>query len=777
MLHDHILKTIVFIAKGPAYHLEYGKWRLRRWIRENQIYDFRKNKTSIFKKLDLNKLNDVKSSIKKNNINAANKRLYAYFKKREKPVFFFNKSNINGIVAEICEKDKKKTITEANNILKNIFCFRNADSIKFDNKIDWKYKPDGNVDWTWDLNRHTIFETLGRAYLYTKEERYALKFRELLIDWLDNNPAGISQPNWESVFEVAFRINTWLWAFYYFSNSDAFDNETFPDFFEGLMIHGNFLEAHLEFHAPNNHLLLEAKALAMLGLLFPEFKDAANWLKRGLKILYDQIRKQVCSDGVHGERATHYHRVISGELLELFVLLENNNISIPADILNHFYQMVEFELWITKPDGLIPLLGDSALEDTHLRFSAAVGGPAFLIAYDIKSISPPSDEGIIWLLGHERISKYLSSNAKENDKNSRSFPTGGYFVMRNGSGPSALFLSFDCGPFGYKPTPNHGHADALSFELYAYGRTLLIDPGVYSSHLGKDWRNYFRSTRAHNTVVVDEQDQSILFDLHRVYRSAQTTLHQWTSSDYFDFVDGSHHGYERLSDPVTHRRQVLFIKPEYWVVIDFLNCSRRHLFDQYFHMSPGTKTHLDIKTKNLNTGDYNKSGLIIAPLKADNLKADIIIGETSSIQGWVSYFSGEKQPAPVLRYRQESTSPVEFCTVLYPFSANRNVSVKVTPLVVNTNNHKKNLKYFLTSLKIETNRHIDYLIIDRSAANINKYFNGYETNGKLIFIRQQKDSNKIKTVIMRGGNQLLFQGTSLIESKETLDSCIFDIDT
>ncbi len=764
-------KIYLFAAKGPGYHYVYGRWRLSNWLQKVAARSFDLDNITFLTEVDLEKSGSIrlKKAAVKGDADSALADLTAYFRARTRPTFFFSWEDEQELISLIRNDWREATIHAADEVCQNIFRFRRVDPVKFENGIDWAHRPQGNIDWTWDLNRHTYFETLGRAYRYTGEERYGQKFRMLLLDWLAKNPAGVNQPNWTSVFEVAFRINTWLWAFYYFQTAAAFDDEVCLAFLKGLLTHGLYLDAHLEMHAQNNHLLLEAKSLAMLGLLFPEFKAAARWRQRGLKILYQQIEAQICPDGVHGERAIHYHRVIAGELLELLVLLENNQVPVPPEIIEAFSRMIEFELWITKPSGMIPLLGDSALEDTHLRFSAVKGGPVFLCRDDLKSVAPPLDEASIWLLAPKRVKLYQDSPATTVCLNSRPFPEGGYFVMRHGQGAEAAYLAFDCGPFGYQLVPGHGHADALNFELYACGQTLVVDPGIYSTHLGDNWRNFFRGSRAHNTVVVDGQDQSTLVDIWRVYRPAQTTLHQWFSSEHFDFVDGSHNGYERFSEPITHRRQVFFVKPEYWVIIDWLTGRGKHHFDLYFHLMPDIDTQLDLESGILRTVNEFESGLIIAPLATSGLQIDIITGATEPIQGWVSFFSGEKLPAPTLRYRQEAVAPVQFCTVLYPYPAGRNTSVTVSPLDVKINGQLPVAESGLTGLQIETETHLDYLIVTQAPGKGRKVFAKYETDARIIYVRhRKKENNELVKVIMRGGNVLLFQGRSVLECHNDL---------
>ena len=55
----------------------------------------------------------------------------------------------------------------------------------------------------------------------------------------------------------------------------------------------------------------------------------------------------------------------------------------------------------------------------------------------------------------------------------------------------------------------HGHADALNVLFTSGDRSWLIDPGTYVYISDTDGREIFRSTAAHNTVRVDQQDQAV----------------------------------------------------------------------------------------------------------------------------------------------------------------------------------------------------------------------------------------------------------------------------
>lgn len=671
-----------------------------------------------------------------------------HFRRRAWPVFCFEPGNTQALAVYVRDADKEKTIAQANEICDHIFRFRGEPPVVFDGPVDWFYCPRGNRDWTWELNRHSYFMPLGRAYAYTGDERYVRTFRDLLLDWLRRNPVGLGQSNWASVLEVAYRINTWVWAYHHFLATPGLDDDALLACLRGLWVHGRYLAANLEYHVPNNHLLLESKALAMCGLLFPEFRDANRWLEHGLFILWQQLHQQVSPDGVHREQATMYHRVITSELLELLVLLDNNGIAIPSDVMDIFRRLLGFERAFTAPDGQVPLIGDSTLSDSYIRFSALTGGAAFLGYADGASTTP--DEATLWLLGPERAARLSFPGGTSPSPTSQAFPEGGYFIMRDGDGQEAPFLIFDCGPFGYRPAPGHGHADALSFELHAYGQPLVVDPGVYSYHVGQQWRNYFRGTAAHNTVTVDGRDQSLLVGLWHVLRPVRAVLHEWITTQQFDFVDGSHDGYARLRCPIVHRRQIFFAKPEYWVILDLLTGQGQHRFDLYFHLMPDAQVALDPLSGTAHISYGDSVGLLICPANCADSQVEVITGSLNPIQGWVSRHSGEKTPAPTLRYRKVADAPTIFVTVLYPSAQMDRAAVNVSSLVV-TDGENVFDEVAVTGLRVEMDSYVDYLVVDRRKQPGHKTFEDYTTDGGLVYLRRRvSDGTPIKAIVHRG---------------------------
>jgi hypothetical protein len=129
------------------------------------------------------------------------------------------------------------------------------------------------------------------------------------------------------------------------------------------------------------------------------------------------------------------------------------------------------------------------------------------------------------------------------------------------------------------------------------------------------------------------------------------------------------------------------------------------------------------------------ANLTIVPLSVPAMKAQIIQGQTDPVQGWISFFSGEKQAAPVLRYRYRGAVPVQFCTLLYPARAGEMIPLAIAPLTVAADDGRPCGDETLTGLEIRIGSRADYLVLDRRSNQASKMFTGYRRDGSVIYVR------------------------------------------
>src|SRR5215471_5561246 len=379
----------------------------------------------------------------------------------------------------------------------------------------------GDPKVVWELNRHAHFVTLGQAYWLTSDERFAAGFVDQVSAWIDANPVGMGI-NWASSLEVAFRSIAWLWALHLCVDS----REIAPDFFarlvKSLIEHGRHIERYLSYYfSPNTHLTGEALGLFYLGLALPELNRAKGWRALGLRILLEQAPKQVRADGVYFEQSSYYHRYTTDFYTHLFALTRAGggmiHCEMEAMLQRKLEGMLDHLMWITRPDGSSPLFGDddggrliklAPRAANDFRDTLAVGA-AVLKRGDWKYVAGAAPAEMLWMIGPEGVEGYDRLEAETPREISKGFRSSGYFVMRDGWRRDSSFVLIDCGPHGAEIGCGHAHSDALSIEFASGGVTWLVDPGTYVYAADPKTRDEFRSTDAHNTVVVDGQPQSI----------------------------------------------------------------------------------------------------------------------------------------------------------------------------------------------------------------------------------------------------------------------------
>ncbi len=516
----------------------------------------------------------------------------------------------------------------------------------------------GNKKIVWELNRHQHFFTLGVAFCRTNDERFGAAFADHLESWMDQNPPGIGI-NWSSSLEVSFRAMSWIWAFHLFKNSDHFTPELFKRALKYLYLQGRHIERYLStYYSPNTHLTGEALGLYYLGTQLPFFTRAKDWRKLGEDILLTEIEKQIHPDGVYFEQSTWYQRY-TVDFYSHFCILRSLGKDSTSET-DRLQKAFEFLAHITLPDGRTPLIGDddggrmlplTGDEPDDFRGSLALGAAMFGRG-DFKYVAGDARKEVFWLLGEEGIQKYESIEELQPTNASEDFDEGGYCVMRDGYDVTDNYLIVDCGEVG-SLSGGHGHADALSIEVAIQGKSLFVDPGTYTYHESHDLRDHFRTTAAHNTLTIDGRSASEPSNTFGWKTRAECERKTWISEEHFDFFEGSHTGYERLSNGAIHTRSILFLKGDYWIMRDLVETTGGHEYSLNFHYAP------DLEPKVANDGSH----------VGDDSHRMFTFGDSGVWRREDSFFSknhGEKLNAASMRFVSRGHGTQEFFTFIVP---------------------------------------------------------------------------------------------------------------
>jgi len=451
----------------------------------------------------------------------------------------------------------------------------------------------------WELNRHQHLVVLAQAFLLTGRREFLDEAFRQLEDWIRQNPfmRGI---NWTSALEVGFRALSWCWL--HQLAGDQMPEPLRGRFVTELYRHGQYLELNLSLYfSPNTHLLGEAVALQALGVMFPAWGRAARWAQTGGRLVQEQLDRQVRADGSHFEQSAYYHVYALD-----FFLLSYSLAGRPEKQTAPLIRMAEYLDALMGPSCILPLIGDDD------------GGRLF---------HPYGDR---MQFGRATLATCGTLVGPAVWRASRLFADAGVAVMTAGD----VHIVIKAGPFG-EGSGGHSHADVLSLVARVGDREILIDPGTYTYIADAAERNRFRGSAAHNTVRIDGRDQAIPAGPFRWNQKPAVAIRQFTSSPHRDFLDASctYAGF-------THRRRVVFRKPDLVVVLDTVLDTAEggpgdHLLEQFWHLAAA--------------GDASRLGFS-APVE--------------TAEGWRSRVFAAKEPSPVLCVKRLGPLPGAMAAVL-----------------------------------------------------------------------------------------------------------------
>ena len=364
----------------------------------------------------------------------------------------------------------------------------------------------------WRYNQH-YFDHLNALDAGSKQDWHL----SLLDHWIDQNKSPTSI-GWDP-YPTSLRIVNWVkWDLAYKGLS--------AERHQNLYSQGLFLESRLEHHISGNHLIANAKALIFLSFYFDGL-DSIRWFKKGFAILSDEIEDQILADGGNYERSPMYHCIFLEDLLDL---INFSKITLSADadkvieLLSPFIQPMLFWMNVmTHPNGNIPCFNDSANNVTtspellrsfadRLGFESNVAGESYGLDYN-----------------------YLKDS--------------GYVAVYNDS----LQMILDIGRLGPDKLLAHAHADTLSFELAEGDECIFVNSGT-STYEPTPQRIFERSTRAHNTLEIDDVSSSQVWSSFRVAKRAVPFNIDVQKNRDSILVQASHDGYKTLRGSPIHSR-------------------------------------------------------------------------------------------------------------------------------------------------------------------------------------------------------------------------------
>lgn len=382
--------------------------------------------------------------------------------------------------------------------------------LKFSYDLKYKQRDEiGDARTNWELNRHFQFALLARQYMEERDGAILRELAELFIDWNEQNPflMGIS---WTSVMEIAIRDINWMMTLGFLCRaiSDTDEDTVGADAVcldelcqrlqTGIINMTSYIAIHYSrYSSANNHVIVEAAAIGMAGLL----TGCAEWIDTAVSILNYEIPRQNYPDGVNKEMSLHYQSFFMEAVGLLSLTMKQCGRQIPSEWRRILKKMSRYLADCQGQYGETVVFGD----DDEGKILDLCGGEWNHYQYVLKLMSKVLPE----------IVGYRSTD-------SVCYREGGVTLLKSRDGRA--LIGIDHGALGFGSIAAHGHADALSFQMYLEGEPVFADSGTYIYHIDLESRNAYRRTENHNTIMIDGRDQSQMLGAFLWGKRAECTL-------------------------------------------------------------------------------------------------------------------------------------------------------------------------------------------------------------------------------------------------------------
>lgn len=529
----------------------------------------------------------------------------------------------------------------------------------FANAIDYRVPAvAGDAKLVWDLNRHQHLPVLGRAYRASGDARYAAAGLEDLASWLDQCPFGTGM-NWRSPLELAIRVINWVWFLSLIEPAGLPDRALSDRLRQALELHViDIARKYSRGSSANNHLIGEAAGVFIVTTMMPCLPQAESRSGQSRALLEHAILEQTQDDGGSAEHAFGYHMFAFEFFLIAALVARRSGHDFSHAYWTRLTRMLEFAdaiceagpppLFGDYDDGFVLDLGERS-PDPHplLALGAAACGCTLRTPIDAAALEPlqwaPAQTG--------------SVTAAPAPLSSRAFGESGYYLLQwqGNDARDRVSVFFDCAVLGFGTIAAHGHADALHVTVRAFGEDVLVDPGTYDYFRYPDWRDYYRSTRAHNTLAVDGEDQSVMHGSFLWGSRAVPRCLEWTPGPDGGIAAGEHDGYTRLSDPVGHTRRLELDRATRSLVItDTVTMRAAHELRLRFHASEHARV--------TRTGDASFAIHLHSGEVALHMDPRLVVSTTEGAGpdegGWVSRRYHHRSSATAITGTIQASGPV-----------------------------------------------------------------------------------------------------------------------
>lgn len=486
-------------------------------------------------------------------------------------------------------KDCQLSIKTAEDCISHRFIFNQRwdmemtyEYVEFPKEIDFLHIPKDDPEWLYQFNRLRHFISFGEAYVLTGDEKYAKAFSSQFLLWFRSVRPNdkMAMPAWRTI-EAGIRLDNIIKAYMLMKDSPEVQNIR-DDFMHSVKEHAAFIleNSWNSYHLMSNWGVLSNHGLYVAGV----FTKNVDWQEEALRRLEIEMDNQVYDDGMQWEQSPMYHCEVARDFFDVILLSAKTKVKPSKAFVDKARRMAYVNAFWLKPDGHLPLMGDTDDIDARdlVSRSAYIFKDGMLKYCGYKTL----DYETAFHVGMKGVLEYEAIKQRK-PRTEMFLSDSGNIFSRTSWQRNASYLRFHNGTLG----AGHGHADQGHISFVFRGRDFLVDAGRYSYVFGPK-RVAFKNHMAHNTIIVDDKQLYPEKDSWECYSLNKAVNTSFCAKDGYVAMQGGHLGY--YSDGVFVNRKVLWLKDaDLLVVCDELFAKGHHDYRQVFHFAEGLDAEID----------------------------------------------------------------------------------------------------------------------------------------------------------------------------------------
>ena len=527
-----------------------------------------------------------------------------------------------------------------------------------------------DVKLPYELSRLQFLPVLAKAHVLTGNDVYRLAAQDLLSHWIESNPALVGV-NWTVAMEAALRAMSICFLLNLLTPFRKNEQAWLAAITHSLAQHLLYIEANLEFShfLTSNHYLSDLVGLYCLSS-FLEGEGMAGRRGEYRRRIENEIMRQVYTDGGDHEASTGYQVLVTQLFTTTLLVTVAEGAAPNPAFLERLRMMFRFLNTIASTFGELPHVGDCddgrtellvddleqmilrpVEERNSLRIPRLLGLGQRLFG---EGAGDGDDAAWYGLIDHTRVPYAQPKINSSSTPPVEVLPQSGIGVLRHGSA-ELLFFAI---PNGILGKGSHTHNDKLSFVLRLAGKEVLCDSGTGCYTRDIKTRNHFRSTAAHNTLMIDDTEQNRIepgpTGLFILGNEASVSTMETAADASGRFLRASHTGYRSLG--VTHTRTIRIVDTEPALIVeDEIEGDGVHTFELNFQLAPAFKAE---------TGETDE-GIVCLILGEQQVQLQVAgpAGSRPSLRpSRVSSTYGTTVPSERISYRGMATLPTRIVT-------------------------------------------------------------------------------------------------------------------